>query len=322
MVANFAICDAEKKPPRWRRWLQFRLRTLMLVMLILPMGLGWLAQARSKSQKAWANVETIQSLCLTSGFDRGGGPWLSRKLGIDLPEEPSEIHVCLNDSVEEKQFQLLMCLSEFSHLRHLVIAQPYRSASALRPIERFQELQSLSLDFGNGDDSDEDLPLFSKLPQLKQWEDLYPRSLSKCTSTFSKMDSIEELSLCGTWSGIDWEQLKNLRTLKIVNEISSSPSKDTYPDYDKDLASIAVLNNLEELELEDVPISDEGVKSLSQLKKIRRLVLVSDKITDAGLATLAEMPSLQTLELDSSRVTSEAVEKWRAQRPGLKIKHR
>ncbi|MGV3605370.1 MAG: hypothetical protein ACO1RA_03110 [Planctomycetaceae bacterium] len=320
MVAKLAISDAEKKPPRWRRWLQFRLRTLMLVMLILPMGLGWLAQARSKSQKAWANVETIQSLCLTSGFDRGGGPWLSRKLGIDLPEEPSEIHVCLNDSVEEKQFQLLMCLSEFSHLRHLVIAQPYRSASALRPIERFQELQSLSLDFGNGDDSDEDLSLFSKLPQLKQWEDLYPRSLSKCTSTFSKMDSIEELSLCGTWSGIDWEQLKNLRTLKIVNEVNSA--KDPYEHYDEDIASIVVLRNLEELELEDVQISDEGVKSLAQLKKMKKLVLTSDKITDAGLATLAEMPSLQILELDSSRVTSEAVEKWRAQRPELKIKHR
>lgn len=290
----------------------------MLAMLILPIGLGWLAQARSKSQLAWNHVRAIETLSMTGRIDRSEGHWLLRKLGIDLPPEQTEIHVCLMDSQEEMQSKLLMHLQVFPHLRQLTIAQPYRSASALQPIEYFQELESLSLDYGGGDEKDEDLALFLKLPRLKQWSDDQPRSLAKCQATFSKMETLQELSLCGSWSGIDWNRFKGLRFLSIRNE--DFTSKNTYDRYDEDFATISALLNLEELELSDLPISDEGVKGIAQLTKLRRLVLASDQVTDAGLATLAGMPSLQTLELDSNQVTQEAVNQWKTKRPGLTIK--
>ncbi|MFO0882766.1 MAG: hypothetical protein U0894_01020 [Pirellulales bacterium] len=51
--------SANKSAPPRRRWFQFSLRTLLLAMLVFGCGLGWLANKRMKSQRAWEPIRAI-----------------------------------------------------------------------------------------------------------------------------------------------------------------------------------------------------------------------------------------------------------------------
>ena len=88
---------------------------------------------------------------------------------------------------------------------------------------------------------------------------------------------------------------------------------------DNTIAQVAELENLESLKLERTACSDKGVKHLAQLKNHQHLTLESNYLTDACLATLVELSALKTLELKGKNITQEAVDQWKAKRPGLTI---
>jgi len=317
-----------RKAPLRRRWLQFRLRTLLLALLILPIGLGWLAQARSKSQQAWLNVEEIQKTGNTFDvWDRHASPWWQRSLGIDLPEDVLELWIELHDIDEQKQAQLLTRLHAFPHLKILAITNPCRSPDALRPLTHFQELEELTLWFGQNDLERESLLEIAKIPRLKCYRG-YEGNIGIISNSFDILGSsksLEEFSYHGILYDPKWSGLKNLRRLHIGSvslsyiyvcgdgpNASSSYSNDT-------IAKIAELENLESLKLEMTDCTDDGLPPLMQLTNLQHLTLESDHLTDACLVTLTELPALKTLELKGKNLTQAAIDQWQAKRPGLTI---
>ncbi|MGV3605369.1 MAG: hypothetical protein ACO1RA_03105 [Planctomycetaceae bacterium] len=314
------------QPPR--RWLQFCLRTLMFVMLILPIGLGWLAQARSKSQKAWANVEAIHSFGVTwDVWDRHAGPWWQRALGIDLPENVSELSIELHDIDEQKQIQLLTRLKAFPHLKKLDIANPWRSPAALRPLADFQELEELTLWAGQNNLQSESVDEIAKIPRLRSYHE-YGADIGWIPNSFAILGSIpslEEFSYDGLVYECNWSSLKNLRRLHVSSvslgySYACGEGANARSLYSNDMiAQIAKLENLESLKLESTDCTDDGLPPLLQLKNLQHLTLESDYITDACLATLAELPALKTLELKGKNISQEAIDQWKARRPDLTI---
>ncbi len=328
-VATMSITPEKSTAHEWpaspRRWLQFRLRTLMLAMLILPIGLGWLAQARSKSQKAWENVAAIHKFGNTFDvWDRYTNPWWQRALGIDLPVDITELMIELHDIDEQKQAQALTHLQAFPHLKKLDIVNPCRTAAALGPLTHFQELEELTLLAGQSALFEDDISAMAKLPRLKIYHDLGYGLAHNAVDVLSSMASLEELSFSANDGNANLSRLKNLRRLNVSDLyltmlISSGAGSISLPQVDNTIAEIATLENLESLKLERIDCSDEGLKPLTQLKNLKHLLVESNHLTDVGLATLAEMPSLETLDITSNKITPEAIAKLKAVRPQLKI---
>lgn len=88
---------------------------------------------------------------------------------------------------------------------------------------------------------------------------------------------------------------------------------------DADLASIATLKNLAVLHLENTPITDEGLIHLGKLEKLSYLNLFGTAVTDAGLKHLAGLRHLQRLYLAGTKVTGSGVSALRQQLPHVLI---
>ena len=75
------------------------------------------------------------------------------------------------------------------------------------------------------------------------------------------------------------------------------------------VASLARINSLEDLVLDESNVSDSDLQTLAQLTRLKRLSLVRTAVTNLGLDHLAQLPRLATLILDSSyRVTDEGLD--------------
>ncbi len=319
-----------ERPAPPRRWLQFRLRTLMLAMLVLPIGLGWLAQARSKSQQAWENVAAIKQAGNTfNTFKRNENPWWQRTLGIDLPVDIEEFEVLLNDVDEQAQAQMLTNLRAFPRLKTLRITNPLRTFNALSPLAHFSELEEIDLDGAQGGRKDDKamdgLPVMATLPQLKRFRSSGGEEFEPPDALLT-MTSLEDLMYDVRQFDLEWSRLKHLRRLclhgrrtSLITAAHGNESRKTFANCESAILQIAKLPELEVLEIARGDCSDEGLKPLTQLKKLKSVSLESDLITDAGLATLVEMPTLATLNVASRNVTQEAIDKWNLKRPGLTI---
>ena len=65
-----ALESSTNKPPkRKRRWFQFSLRTLMLMMLVFGCGLGWLAYEWTRNAKGRADIVAIRNFGGKVSFD-------------------------------------------------------------------------------------------------------------------------------------------------------------------------------------------------------------------------------------------------------------
>ena len=79
------------KPPQRRRWFQFRLRTLLIAILVLSLPLSWFGARLQKARRQREAVEAIERLGgrvmydWETSFQRPNGPsWLRPLLGSDF----------------------------------------------------------------------------------------------------------------------------------------------------------------------------------------------------------------------------------------------
>jgi Leucine-rich repeat (LRR) protein len=110
-----------------------------------------------------------------------------------------------------------------------------------------------------------------------------------------------------------------------------------------DLAPLAELTALEDLDLHGTAIGDGTIQNLGALKKLRRLDLQGTQVTDAAVATLAglkdleslnlyrtkisnaglsqlsQLPRLRNIDVRYTRVTASGYDAFRAARPGAQV---
>src|SRR2546430_1241064 len=90
--------DAPKidPPKRKRRWLQYRLRSLLILMLILGIGMTWLVAVKKKADKQRAIVEQIQKdggwVYYDYQYDQSG-----RSIPHADPAAPAWLRILLGD---------------------------------------------------------------------------------------------------------------------------------------------------------------------------------------------------------------------------------
>ncbi|MDB6140826.1 MAG: hypothetical protein JWO94_3898, partial [Verrucomicrobiaceae bacterium] len=88
---------------------------------------------------------------------------------------------------------------------------------------------------------------------------------------------------------------------------------------DAGIATVAKLNNLERLHLENTKVTDAGIASLSGLKNLEYLNLYGTKVTDAGIAKFAGSKSLKKLFVWQTGVTQAGAKALESKVPGLVV---
>ncbi len=163
---------APEKPPR-PRWFQFSLRTLLVLMLILPISLGWLAQARMKSQRQWNAVYQLRQLgaevLSAPGSDLNvssisvpqRAPAWQRLIGIDLPVHLNHCF-CQSDTFSDED---ALPLKELPHLQSLSLLRSQLTDETSATIGRLKELKILN--YGSSHLTDKSLSQLAKCPQLE-----------------------------------------------------------------------------------------------------------------------------------------------------------
>lgn len=77
---------------------------------------------------------------------------------------------------------------------------------------------------------------------------------------------------------------------------------------DADLAELACLRNLEQLDLQGCRVTDAGLKGLRGMLRLWKLSLESTSITDAGLVELAHLTGLRDLNLSRTAVSDAGLQ--------------
>ncbi len=280
----------------------------MFFTLFLSSVLGWLAQARIRSQKAWDGIAAIKHNVTTySLFDRqsASASW-QRALGIDVPKGIETFECVLNKRDEKVQAYVLAKLSQFPQIKKVAITNSMNSPMALGPLTRLPNLEELALRNGK-DIEDAGKPCcLPSLPKLKRFSN---DSWSKehGLDCLTAMPSLEEIELLVFYLDhadlLDLHQLKHLRRLHVACPVATD-SKATAEAF----AKIATLQNLEELQLDWETLLPDELRPLAQLKKLKRFELICMNIDDAGLAPLAKMSSLDELLVHTHSFTGKGLE--------------
>lgn len=142
------------EPPK-RRWFQFRLRTLLIVVLVLSMPLSWFAWRMERARRQRAAVEAIEQVGGYVGYNAYPIPppgmvrvvptpkpsWLRNLLGIDFFENVVYVFLPNGDAsdFDLEQFKGL------PNLRELRFKDPPVSVDELEHLREIEGLQILGL---------------------------------------------------------------------------------------------------------------------------------------------------------------------------------
>ena len=214
-----------------RRWLQFSLRTLLIVVTVLSVPLGWVGWRLGQVRREQATITWIEEM--------GGRVYYQSNYKPDDRSWWEES----TDKWFGERVRLVGFHYSYSH-RYF----RYRQVSDLSPLV---ELKNLTyLDLGNTQVSG--LSLLAELKNLKSItlnntpvSDLLPLAELKSLEMLTLIDmQVSDLSLLA--------KLKNLERLNLSNTPVS------------DLSPLVELKSLKEIYLENTQVSDEQVQELRQ----------------------------------------------------------
>jgi internalin A len=289
-------CGAATKPAErvsrtWRSYLRFSVRGLILLVLAIGVGLGWMVQSARNQHDAVAAIEKAGgSVSYDWEWRNGtaipaGKPWAPRWL-VDL-----------------------MGVDYFGHVTD--VSLPGATDAAIVPVARLTQLQRLIL----AESSMSDVGVISFFDVNR------PRVTSAGLMHLKKLTNLAELDLGGTQvSDAGLAHLKGLTKLSVLdirgNEVTDAGlahlkgltnlsvlSVCGNPVTDAGLAHLAGLTNLSTLRLDGTRVTDAGLAHLKGLTKLRRLSLDGTEVTDAGLTNLMRLTKLSDLDLSFTEIT-------------------
>ena len=305
-----AILSRLLKPSR--RWLQFSLRTMLLLTLGVAVWLGWFVDRARRQKRAAEAIEAepmgrvVYRHQLRSNFgpndsilfgtDRTGptgwpGPvWLCKLFGeeffvevVGVNAPRGEPHVVLKDLLQdlpwlEELHITVQTPDDLASLRHLkrlkrLVVSNWCSNFSLECLRDSRDLMLLSFD-GDGKQ-----PNFEHLEEFGNLRAVGLRSAEVADGTMPHVAALERLERLVLECNISDEGLKRLERLK----------------------------GLEALTISAPSVTDAGAESLKHLTSLKELSIQGTKITDRGLESLANLPRLESLTLGGDHFTSEGL---------------
>jgi Leucine-rich repeat (LRR) protein len=274
-----------------RRWLQFRLRTLLIGVTLAALPLGYVAWEREQCRRGEAARAMIYR---NSGRD-----------GFFSPEDFDEVLVSFTET-ESPHFPRPEWLKDIlgnDRFRLLVSAYLQGDALADADLARLEALPNLrKLSIADSNVTAEGVANLRGLNRLKKFSFEHNGKASDARwEILSGWKQLRELSFDG--SDFRDASVPCLAPLVSLKQLQISNTKIT----DAGLAAFPPLTTLECLDLSGTEVSDDGLQFLSRLTNLRKLRLEDTKFSGLGLRHLVALPHLESLALYGSKVTDDGL---------------
>jgi len=291
MVSFIAKIVSALKPKR--RWFQFSLKWLFVLIALVAVPCAWLAwklEHKRRERAAVAEFERIGASVIYDWFyrhtDSPPGPaWARRLLGYDFFAEVDTIYVRpggLGPAMAH--------LGALRQLKELHFAGTVNNSSLVY-VEGLQNLEILSLAGTRVTDAG----LFH-LRGLTRLEELYLDDTAVTGTGFIYLKGLKRLkglTLGGTMvTGAGLVDLGNLEQLNLtdtlVNDDLVSHLVGLTKITDAGLDHLKALTNLEGLDLTATRVTDAGMVQLAKFANLRRLFLRGTHVTAVGIAEIRQ----------------------------------
>lgn len=275
-------------PSPLRRFpLRMNLGTLMVLVLVVGGGLGWLTLKRQREARRQRVIAAIQASLSSVEFD---GPGISRILWFGGSSAPASLpqRPLTADQID--------ALGSCDRLKELVMVSSVMTDEGLAALSRDSLLERLYC--FKPKVSEAGVKHLAGLSHLKKLELLrVPELTDPALAHLSGMIGLEEINLSEasiTGSGlVHLAGLPELKSLIIPNTALD----------DAGMANLGRLTGLRRLYIGGGMYTDAGLANLSSLTGLEELGIGSDGCTDAGLAGLAGLTNLRTLSIDGPKIT-------------------
>lgn len=243
-------------PPAKRRWPQYRLRTLLLAMLLASIGLSWFAVKVAQARKQRTAVDVVLQLRgqveyypVFGGDPRTSVPaWLLHTLGEDFFASVAVVDLSRTRLADRD-------------LEHL--------AEHLQRLPRLWELDLAGTQIGNAG-----FEYLKDLTQLRSLDLIGTQVTDAGLIQLRDLPHLQLLSLNDTQVGdAGLAHLPGLKELRVLNLGGTKVS-------DAGLAHLVPFTQLRYLDLADTPITDAGLEHLKQLTQLQSVKLRRTKVTD------------------------------------------
>ncbi|MBN2296155.1 MAG: hypothetical protein JXM70_27235 [Pirellulales bacterium] len=324
-----AVGEKVYSQPRTR--FQFRLRTLMLVTLLLAIFFGSLGsrlhealhvrQICEKLVRSGASVDRWGLVVLYVGWHKDTHPPTNDVLAIleDL-DCVTWIGIFGPQITDEglRHFRTLTTLQILNLDKTIVKGKGLEYFTSLERLEELTLRESAIDDTGCVHlagltglkylELDKTKISGTSLGHLAEIQTLTVLSLDYAPITdgglqqIGKIKSLKRLNLNGTQ--ITDDGLAHLAGLTNLTSLDLDNTKIT----GKGLGRLAAIPGLTNLSLKDTSITDEGMRYVGKLKNLDKLNLSGTQVTDAGLVHLAGLINLKDLTLDDTRISGNGFE--------------
>ncbi len=215
--------------------------------------------------------------------------------------EPNDVQILNFYQCKGADGRMLAAASRLTGLKVLFLGQGRFTLKGLKHLAAFRELRALQLP---ADVPVEALELIRNLTSLRYLSISGPQLTDAKMAKVGQLHRLTQLSIA---AHDNRQGLRHIAKLKSLRYLNLQAVRD--PWFDRNLAYISGLTELEEIDLEDSMIGDAGLQHLKGMKKLKKLDIgnrnypVSHKITDAGMVHLNNLKSLEELKLPHAGVT-------------------
>ena len=273
--------------PKGRRIFRFSLASLLILISVCGIWMGWRANRVRHQQRVVAAIGEIGgqvNFSEGSAADRWAPTWLRDWLGEDYFRRVTGIDLQGCEASDE----LVADIARLRDVQHLSLTQTKITDQALHHLARLTKLKALSLGF-NGITN-------ASLEQLAPLDELIFLDLDVTEVTDDGLPALNELA--------------KLYHLKLYGN----------PITDRGAEVLSGIPTLGELDLGNTEITDEGIKHLAKLPILNRLRLDQMitgqgqelRITDKSLPYIMQMSKLIDLAMVSLAVTDEGIQQLSA----------
>ncbi|MGH7134306.1 MAG: leucine-rich repeat domain-containing protein [Pirellulales bacterium] len=273
VVASAGLVTLAVSGCRWfvRRRLQFGLRSLLSLVLLVGTSLGLIGMHLQHTEKQRRAALALEGIGARVSYPGEQQPGLLTFVGRQYFQEPTALGYHQG---------------------------PLREADLVN-IESLTGLQFLSLE--NSRLSDDDLAHFASLNELNSLALVRSRVTGQGLRHLTGTD-LRSLYLC--WSPIDDEGLRPMEQFSMLSVLNLNHTRIT----DAGLVRISSLAGLWALYLDGTPITGDGFVHLRRLRHLDEISLERSWLQNSGLAALRDLSALTRLNISNTNIDDEGVE--------------
>jgi hypothetical protein len=300
---------------RKRRWLRFGVRTLLVLVTLFCVWLGWFMHGVHKQRKAAARLEKYGAeLVYFPVFTMR--PWndilprsVRRGLNASLPSDDWRRLTSVNVESADFQDKDLDILADLPHLDRLRLPGTSITDAGLQRLAGLKAGKLILLDLRQTKITDTGLAHISKMKRL-EWLFLAGTGVSDAgMKEVSKLTNLEYLSLDDTQ--VTDAGIAHLRSLQKLDEFSL----DGTPVTGACLEDLVEIKSLRVLDLRETEMQGEGLAQLAALPKLELLILNDTSVSDADLPYLRQLSHVAVIWVVGTKLSAEAIRQLPNARP-------